>query len=238
MTKEEISAKVRELLALVEIADKEDAYPSELSGGQKQRVAIARALANDPTILLCDEATSALDPQTTGSILRLLKELNRKLNLTMVVITHEMEVVKTICRRAAVMEHGKIVEEGGVLDIFSAPQHPVTRNFVRTTSHLSRLDELILDRSPMIRLKEGEVLARLTYYGQTEVSEPLIASASRRFDLDLNIILADVEVVADSMIGGTVVIFQGAPDRIDAALQYMRDKDVRVEVIEDARISH
>ena len=237
MTKEQVKAKVRELLSLVEIADKEDAYPSELSGGQKQRVAIARALANDPTILLCDEATSALDPQTTGSILRLLKELNRRLNLTMVVITHEMEVVKTICRRAAVMEHGHIVEEGGVLDIFSAPKHPVTRNFVRTTSHLSRLDELIMDKSPMIQLKPGEVMARLTYYGQTEISEPLIASASRKFDLDLNIILADVEVVADSMIGGTVVIFQGESGRIDAALQYMRDKDVRVEVIEDARVS-
>ena len=236
LTREQQQKKVRELLDLVEIGDKVDAYPSELSGGQKQRVAIARALANDPTILLCDEATSALDPQTTGAILRLLKDLNRSLGLTMVVITHEMEVVKTICRRAAVMDHGEIVETGDILDIFSAPQHPMTKNFVRTTSHLSKLDDLLQEDSPMVRLKEGEVLARLTYYGQTEISEPLIASASRKFDLDLNIILADVEVVADSMIGGTVVIFQGDPGKIDGALQYMRDKDVKVKVIKDARI--
>ena len=236
LTREQQQKKVRELLDRVEIGDKVDAYPSELSGGQKQRVAIARALANDPTILLCDEATSALDPQTTGAILRLLKDLNRSLGLTMVVITHEMEVVKTICRRAAVMDHGEIVETGDILDIFSEPQHPMTKNFVRTTSHLSKLDDLLQEDSPMVRLKEGEVLARLTYYGQTEISEPLIASASRKFDLDLNIILADVEVVADSMIGGTVVIFQGDPARIDGALQYMRDKNVKVKVIKDARI--
>ncbi len=236
LTRQQQQQKVRELLDRVEIGDKVDAYPSELSGGQKQRVAIARALANDPTILLCDEATSALDPQTTGAILRLLKDLNRSLGLTMVVITHEMEVVKTICRRAAVMDKGEIVESGNILDIFSEPQHPMTKNFVRTTSHLSKLDDLIREGSPMVRLREGEVLARLTYYGQTEISEPLIASASRKFDLDLNIILADVEVVADSMIGGTVVIFQGDSARIDGALQYMRDKNVKVKVIKDARI--
>ena len=242
LSKEQALSKVRELLELVGIADKEEAYPSELSGGQKQRVAIARALANDPTILLCDEATSALDPQTTGAILRLLKELNRKLGLTMVVITHEMEVVKTICRRAAVMAGGEVVEAGDVLDLFAAPRHPVTKDFVRTTSHLSRLEELIRDGSPMIRLKEGEVLARLVYGypdGQrpSDVSEPLISMASRRFGLDLNIILADVEVVAGSMIGGTVVIFQGPGGQIDAAIQFMKDKNVKVKVIEDARVS-
>ncbi|MBR1672491.1 MAG: ATP-binding cassette domain-containing protein [Fretibacterium sp.] len=236
LTREQQRQKVRDLLELVEIGDKVDAYPSELSGGQKQRVALARALANDPNILLCDEATSALDPQTTGAILRLLSDLNRSLGLTMVVITHEMEVVKAICRRAAVMDHGEIVETGDILDVFSAPQHPMTRNFVRTTSHLSKLDDLLREKSPMVRLKEGQVLTRLTYYGQTGISEPLITSAARKFDLDLNIILADVEIVADSMIGGTVVIFQGAPDRIDGALQYMRDKNVKVKVIDDARV--
>ena len=236
LSKEETRAKVRELLTLVGIADKEDAYPSELSGGQKQRVAIARALANDPTILLCDEATSALDPQTTGAILRLLKELNQKLNLTMVIITHQMEVVKTICRRAAVMTGGEIVEAGNMLDLFADPQHPVTKNFVRTTSHLSRLSELIQDDSPMIRLKEGEVLARLTYT-QADVSEPLISMASRQFGLNLNIVLADVEIVAGAMIGGTVVIFQGPSEQIDAAMGFMRSKNVRVKVIDDARVS-
>ncbi|MBQ3402810.1 MAG: methionine ABC transporter ATP-binding protein [Synergistaceae bacterium] len=234
MTREQVRAKVRELLALVDIPDKENAYPSELSGGQKQRVAIARALANDPGILLCDEATSALDPQTTGAILQLLKDLNRKLGLTIVVITHEMEVVKNICRRAAVMDAGKIIESGDVFEIFSSPKHQVTRNFVRTTSNLSKIETLIKDESPMVRLKPGEVMARLVYI-HADVSEPLISYASRAFDLEINIILADVEIVAGVMVGGTVVIFNGESERIERAMKYYREKNIRVEVIQDAR---
>ena len=233
MTKEQIHARVRELLALVEISDKKNAYPSELSGGQKQRVAIARALANDPTILLCDEATSALDPQTTSSILQLLKYLNRKLGITIVVITHEMEVVKNICLKAAVMDAGRIIETGDVFEIFSNPKHPVTKNFVRTTSNLSKIDTLIRDESPMVKLRPGDVLARLVYV-YADVSEPLISYASRAFDIEINIILADVEVVAGSMVGGTVVIFNGEREKIDRAIQYYRDKNIRVEVIKDA----
>ena len=236
MTREQVRAKVRELLALVDIPDKENAYPSELSGGQKQRVAIARALANDPGILLCDEATSALDPQTTGAILQLLKDLNRKLGLTIVVITHEMEVVKNICRRAAVMDAGKIIESGDVFEIFSSPKHQVTRNFVRTTSNLSKIETLIKDESPMVRLKPGEVMARLVYI-HADVSEPLISYASRAFDLEINIILADVEIVAGVMVGGTVVIFNGESERIERAMKYYREKNIRVEVIQDARIT-
>lgn len=234
MTKEQIRRKVRELLALVDIPDKENAYPSELSGGQKQRVAIARALANDPTILLCDEATSALDPQTTGAILQLLKDLNKKLGLTIVVITHEMEVVKHICRRAAVMDAGKIIESGDVFEIFSSPKHQVTQNFVRTTSNLSKIDTLIRDGSPIVKLKPGEVMARLVYV-HADVSEPLISYASRAFDIEINIILSDVEIVADSMVGGTVVIFNGDSEKIERTMQYYRDKNIRVEVIQDAR---
>ena len=230
MTAEQKRAKVRELLALVDIPDKENAYPSELSGGQKQRVAIARALANDPTILLCDEATSALDPQTTGAILQLLKDLNRKLGLTIVVITHEMEVVKNICLKAAVMDAGRIIETGDVFTIFSQPQHQVTRNFVRTTSNLSKM---IRDDSPMVRLKKGEVMARLVYI-HADVSEPLISYASRAFDIEINIILADVEVVAGVMVGGTVVIFNGERDRINQAIEYYLSKNINVEVIRDA----
>ena len=233
MTKEQIQTRVRELLALVEISDKENAYPSELSGGQKQRVAIARALANDPTILLCDEATSALDPQTTASILQLLKDLNKKLGLTIVVITHEMEVVKNICLKAAVMDAGKIIETGDVFEIFSNPQHPVTKNFVRTTSNLSKIETLIRDDSPMVRLKPGELMARLVYI-HADVSEPLISYASRAFDIEINIILADVEIVAGAMVGGTVVIFNGEREKINRAIQYYRDKNIRVEVIKDA----
>ena len=234
MSKDEIKKRVRELLSLVEISDKENFYPSELSGGQKQRVAIARALANDPTILLCDEATSALDPQTTGSILLLLKDLNKKLGLTIVVITHEMEVVKNICRHAAVMDAGKIIESGDVFTIFSTPQHQVTKNFVRTTSNLSKIETLIRDDSPMVKLKPGELMARLVYV-HAEVSEPLISYASRAFDIEINIILADVEIVAGVMVGGTVVIFNGSSERINKAIEYYRSKNIRVEVIKDAR---
>ena len=129
LSKEEIAAKVRNLLELVGISEKENAYPSQLSGGQKQRVAIARALANDPDILLCDEATSALDPQTTKAILDLLKDLNKKLGITIVVITHEMAVVKEICNKVAVMEKGRVVEEGDVFSIFANPQEALTQNF-------------------------------------------------------------------------------------------------------------
>lgn len=234
MSKDEIKKRVSALLTLVDIPDKENFYPSELSGGQKQRVAIARALANDPTILLCDEATSALDPQTTGAILQLLKDLNKKLGLTIVVITHEMEVVKNICRHAAVMDAGKIIESGDVFTIFSTPQHQVTKNFVRTTSNLSKIETLIRDDSPMVQLKKGELMARLVYV-HADVSEPLISYASRAFDIEINIILADVEIVAGVMVGGTVVIFNGEAEKINRAVEYYLSKNIRVEVIKDAR---
>ena len=136
LSRKETADKVARLLELVGIGDKANAYPSQLSGGQKQRVAIARALANDPNVLLCDEATSALDPQTTRSILYLLKHLNETLGITIVLITHEMAVVKEICSRVAVMEHGSVVEQGDIFSIFISPKQPVTQDFIRTTSNL------------------------------------------------------------------------------------------------------
>ena len=145
-----IRARVLELLDLVDLRGKVNAYPSELSGGQKQRVAIARALANNPRILLSDEATSALDPDATESILRLLKELNRKLNLTIVLITHEMAVVKSICSKVAVMENGRVVEQGDVYKVFSAPQAPITRKFVDSSSGLGRINKLIEEQSDVL----------------------------------------------------------------------------------------
>lgn len=234
LSKEQIAAKVHKLLSLVELSDKENAYPSELSGGQKQRVAIARALANDPKILLSDEATSALDPQTTGQILKLLKELNKELGITIVVITHEMDVIKQICNRVAVMEHGEVVECGDVFNIFANPQHELTKAFIKTTSNLSKVEDMLRDGVPGITPGPGEVLARLSYV-QRDVSEPLITTTARKFDLDLNIELADVEIVGGAPIGGTVVIFHGDSQKIDEAIRYLRDKNVGVEVIRDAR---
>ena len=237
LTKAQIKEKVHELLKLVGISEKENAYPSQLSGGQKQRVAIARALANDPKILLCDEATSALDPQTTKSILRLLQELNKTLGITVVVITHEMAVVKEICNRVAVMEHGKVVEEGEVFSVFAAPKEQLTRDFIKTTSNLQKIDELIAANSPVVSIKPGEVIVRLSYL-EKNTSEPLISTVTKEFDVTLNIIFANVEIVQNAPIGGTVAIVSGESGQIDKALSYLRKRNVGVEVIKDARITH
>ncbi len=232
--KAEIREKVQKLLDLVEIGDKADAYPRQLSGGQKQRVAIARALANDPSVLLCDEATSALDPQTTKAILSLIKHLNETLGITVVIITHEMAVVKEICGRVAVMERGRVVEQGEAFSIFAKPMEPVTRSFIRTTSNLQKIEELIAQDSPIVRLKPGELVVRLSYIERSP-SEPVISEASRRFDVSLNIIFADIEIIQGAPIGGTVAIIGGEREKVTAAVKYLIEKNVGVEVLKDAR---
>ena len=236
LSREQIADKVQRLLELVGIGDKAEAYPKQLSGGQKQRVAIARALANDPNVLLCDEATSALDPQTTKAILRLLKNLNEKLGITVVIITHEMAVVKEICDRVAVMEHGRVVEQGEVFNVFADPRQEITRSFIHTTSNLRKIEELIEEDSPVVQLKPGELIVRLSYI-QRNVSEPLISTVSRKFDITLNIIFSDIAIVQNAPIGGTVAIISGERAQITQAMQYLSEKNVGVEVIRDARIS-
>lgn len=233
LRKDQIAEKVRKLLDLVGIADKENAYPSQLSGGQKQRAAIARALANDPDILLCDEATSALDPQTTKSILKLLERLNRELGITLVVITHEMAVVKEICNRVAVMDHGRVVEEGEVFSVFASPKEELTRSFIKTTSNLQKIEELIAAKSPVVALKPGERIVRLSYV-ERNASEPLISTMTKKYGVILNIIFADIEIVQNAPIGGTVGILSGPRDKMDEALEDLRSKNVGVEVILDA----
>ena len=234
LSKQEIADKVHNLLDLVGISEKENAYPSQLSGGQKQRVAIARALANDPKILLCDEATSALDPQTTKSILKLLQKVNETLGITIVVITHEMDVVKEICNRVAVMDHGNVVEEGEVFSIFATPQNKVTRDFIKTTSNLQKIEELVEEGSPVVALKPGELIVRLSYI-EKNASEPLISAVTEKFGIILNIIFADVEIVQNAPIGGTVAIVSGDKDKVEQALTYLKEKNVGVEVIKDGR---
>ena len=234
LSREQIAAKVQSLLELVGIGDKADAFPSQLSGGQKQRVAIARALANDPSVLLCDEATSALDPQTTKAILHLLRDLNAKLGLTIVLITHEMAVVREICHRVAVMEHGCVAEQGEVFNVFVDPRQDITRSFIRTTSNLQKVEELIAADSPVTRLKPGELIIRLSYV-QRNAAEPLISVVTKLFDVSLNIIFADINIVQDAPIGGTVAIISGERSHITKAIEYFIDKNVGVEVIKDAR---
>ena len=236
LSREQIADKVHRLLELVGIGDKAEAYPKQLSGGQKQRVAIARALANDPNVLLCDEATSALDPQTTKAILRLLKNLNEKLGITVVIITHEMAVVKEICDRVAVMEHGRVVEQGEVFNVFADPRQEITRSFIHTTSNLRKIEELNEEDSPVVQLKPGELIVRLSYI-QRNVSEPLISTVSRKFDITLNIIFSDIAIVQNAPIGGTVAIISGEREQITQAIAYLIEKNVGVEVIKDARIS-
>lgn len=233
LSRKEQENKAIALLQKVDLAQRAHAYPSELSGGQKQRVAIARALATNPKILLCDEATSALDPTTTHEILELIKKLNEELHLTIVVITHEMAVVKDICHRVAVMEHGRVVELGDTFSVFANPKEEVTRNFVKAASNLSKADLLAKLPPEQLGMKPGEKLVRLSYLDKT-VSEPLISSVSQKFSIIMNILFADVELVTGSPIGGTCGIFSGEKQNIENALQWLRDKNVKVEVLLNA----
>ena len=228
LSKEETAAKVTQLLELVGLPDKAGSYPAQLSGGQKQRVAIARALASDPKVLLCDEATSALDPQTTASILRLIRDINRRTGITVVVITHEMAVVKEICHRVAVMEKGRVVETGDVFSLFSAPKELVTRSFVSTTSNLSKAEEFIAEGAPLVALSPGQVIARLTF-ARGNVGEAAISQLSRQFDVDANIIFANVDILEGTPLGGLVVIFSG--ERVGEAIVWLCEKNVVVEVL-------
>ena len=166
MDKEQIDKRVMELLELIDLVERKDSYPSQLSGGQKQRVAIARALATKPKVLLCDEATSALDPHTTQSILQLIKKINKELKLTVVMITHEMAVVKEICDRVAVMENGRVVEEGDIVTVFAHPQMPVTKNFINTTNNLGKIDELIEANNPLVQINENQQIIKLQFQKQ------------------------------------------------------------------------
>ncbi|MBW3095049.1 ATP-binding cassette domain-containing protein [Bifidobacterium sp. 64T4] len=228
--KDERRSEVEELLKLVGLSDKADAYPSELSGGQKQRVAIARALANKPDILLSDEATSALDPNTTKSILALLRNLHDTLGLTIIVITHQMSVIKQICNKVAVIEHGTIVEEGNVFDIFANPKSALTQSFVATTSNLGKINDLLEEHSPLVQLGPGQVLLRMKYISK-EVSEALVSHISRTFGIDVNIIFGDIDVIDNAPLGGLVVILDGPEDRIKAAVDYLKDRNIGIEVL-------
>ena len=236
LTRQEIKKRVEELLNLVGLEDKASAYPSQLSGGQKQRAAIARALANEPDILLCDEATSALDSKTTTAILRLLQEVNRKLGVTIVVITHEMQVVKEICGRVAVMEGGSVVEEGEVFDIFSNPHEKITGDFVNNASNLSRIYTYLEEKAEIIRLNKGECILRL-HYLHKNTSEALVSQISRDFSLNVNIIFGNIELIGENPIGGLVAIVSGSGENIRRAVDFLREKKVGVEVLADARVS-
>lgn len=233
MKKDEIYNKVISLLELVGIQDKAKAYPSQLSGGQKQRVGIARALANDPKILLCDEATSALDPQTTQSILKLLKNLNKKLGITIVIITHEMSVIKETCNRVAVMEGGSIVELNDVVSIFSNPQAQITKDFINTTSNFSHVRELISEDSSILNLEKGSLLCKLDFHG-SNTKEPIISYISKKYGLDASIIFGNIEIISGNVLGSLVVVLNGDKETQQSVIKYLEDINIKVEVIKNA----
>ena len=220
LSKSEIDKKVKELLELVDLSDKEKAYPNQLSGGQKQRVAIARALSNDPEILLCDEATSALDPNTTKSILNLIKEIKNKFNITIVLITHQMEVVKYICNKVSVMENGNIVENGNIIDIFTSSKEEITKEFVAQTIHQEGVKE-----------KQSEIkkdFYKLSFVGEN-VDNPLIAEMLQKFNVTVSILYGNIEKLYDTTYGNLIVTIDG--EKIEDSLNYLKNKGVIVEVI-------
>ena len=222
-SKMEIGKRVPELLALVGLEDKAGAFPAKLSGGQKQRVGIARALANSPKILLCDEPTSALDLETTASILELIRDINRKLGITVIIITHEMAVVKEICDRVAVMHAGEVVEEGNVYDVFARPQQDFTRQLL---AHTLNLD------IPALFKKEvrGRIL-KLSYHAG-EAETPLISETAKLFDVGINILHGRIEYINGRPLGILVVSLDGSADQIELATSYIESLTSELEVIQ------
>lgn len=226
----ERSQKIKKLLDLVGLSDKAQSYPSQLSGGQKQRVAIARALANDPKVLLCDEATSALDPQTTHSILQLLKEVNTRLGITIVVITHQMEVIKEICDRVAVMQKGVVVEKGDIVEVFSAPQAPITKSFIQAADNFEAFSDLVKLNSAITGIKPSQPVWFLTYRGAV-AGEPLMSELYRRFEVKANIIYGNIDYFKQCIVGKLGVAIEGRADQIEKARQFLIDQKIIVEVL-------
>jgi len=221
-SKTDIRDRVQELLARVSLLDQADKYPSQLSGGQKQRVGIARALACRPTILLCDEATSALDPQTTQSVLRLLAEINKELGLTIVLITHEMDVVRRVCDRVAVMDGGRVVEMGLVSDVFLHPQHPTTRDFVFESESVDSQE-----RQEDMQKANGRIL-RLTFKGESTY-QPLLGSVARASGVDFSILSGRIDHIKDTPYGQLTLSLVGGD--LAVAMSALEAADVHVEVL-------
>ena len=232
-----IREKVEPLLKLVGLTEHAHKYPSQLSGGQKQRVGIARALTNDPKVLLSDEATSALDPETTVATLALLKRINKELGLTIVMITHEMQVVKQICERVVVMNYGKIVEQGKVVDIFMSPQHETTKALIGNVMARD-MPASILDRFRKARENhpnsDAVYLLRLAFSGN-EVTRPVISECSRRFNLDFNILRGTVDDVQGQTLGSLTVLIEAESSVFIEAVNFLRESGVVVEEINDVK---
>ena len=222
--KAERKKRLAELLDFIDLKHKKDAFPDELSGGQKQRVGIARALANHPKILLCDEATSALDPQTTKSVLELLKKINKEQGITIVMVTHEMDVIESVCDYVAVMEQGKVIETGSTLEIFSQPQHPTTKTFIQTVLH-QQLPVNILNN---LENQNHNSIYSLQFLG-TSAQETVVQAAIKQFDISLNILFANMTEINGAVIGQMFVQLLGDADIIQQAIEFFEQNGVKVE---------
>lgn len=224
--KKERLSRVNELIKLVGLEGREDAYPSQLSGGQKQRVGIARALANHPKVLLCDEATSALDPQTTDSILDLLVDINRRLGLTIVLITHEMHVIRKICHRVAVIENGVIVEQGKVSDVFKRPQQEITKRFVQ---QITEQNESVDAISHLLKCNTGRVI-KLTFQ-RAPIERPLINDLIRSYQVEMNILQGNITQTQEGAFGTLFIHLNGSEHELESALEFIFQQQVDVEVM-------
>lgn len=223
-SKAEREKRLAELLEFIDLKHKKDAYPDELSGGQKQRVGIARALANHPKILLCDEATSALDPQTTKSVLDLLKKINKEQGITIVMVTHEMDVIETVCDYVAVMEQGQVIETGSTLEIFSQPQHPTTKNFIQTVLQ----QQLPVNILQNLENQNHNSIYSLQFLG-TSAQETVVQAAIKQFDISLNILFANMTEINGSVIGQMFVQLLGDPAVIEQTIAFFQQNGVKVE---------
>ena len=219
--KNEIKARVTELLDFVGLSDKASQYPDQLSGGQKQRVGIARALATNPSILLCDEATSALDPQTTESILELLRKINKEYNITILLITHEMSVIRDVCHKVAVMENGKIIERGSVFDVFSNPETETGRRFVNTVMQ-TELPNYVQD---LVQESDGQHIYRINFINQLAV-KPYLSQISKLYDLDVNVLFGNITELQGIPFGNLIVQFDGSAPELEKALLYLEENNV------------
>ena len=229
-SKAEIQEKTTALLALVGLSDKHNVYPANLSGGQKQRVAIARALASDPKVLLCDEATSALDPATTQSILKLLREINRTLGITILLITHEMEVVKRICDQVAVIDKGCLIEQGTVSEIFSNPKTELAQEFISSTFHITLPEEYLENLSDTPKHAKSYPIIKFEFTGRS-VDAPLLSQASKKFGVELSILTSQIDYAGGVKFGFTIAEVEGDEDAITQAKVYLMENNVRVEVL-------
>ena len=223
--KNSIDKRIEELLDFVGLKDKKNSSVSKLSGGQKQRIGIARALATHPKILLCDEATSALDPKTTKSILQLLKKINNEFGITILLITHEMEVVKEICNKVAVMQDGEIKEQGNIIEIFTNPQENITKNFISS----------IINNNIPESLKEELDLnlpvVKLTFLGEKS-GQPLISEINKKFDISTKILSASVNELSNTILGVLVVQLEGNPAIINEVEEFIKNRGVKIERME------